>query len=342
MAAEAVAWLGAVQAQDFAGACWAVAMRLARGTIADVERAFDDGRILRTHVLRPTWHFIAPVDLRWIQRLTAPRVRMRMAPYNARLGITSSLIAKSRRVFESALKEHGVLTRAALGTTLHEAGIDARNERLAHLVMHAELDAVICSGPRAGKQFTYALADQRAAGAPGPSGDEALAELLRRYLVGHGPATVRDFAWWSGLTMADARRSADILGAALRKEILDGLTYWSIAAGSSTGHRTALRPPHVRLLPNYDEYLIAYQNRALTAAPSVLPTPNTRDDIFAHVVIIDGRVSGVWRRAIAPTTLTVTLKAYRRWTREERKAVERGAARYATALGLALQIDTRR
>src|SRR5687768_3402854 len=256
---DVVASLGAVQAQEYAPAKWGLGQRLGgRTTDADVERAFTEGRILRTHVMRPTWHFVAPADIRWLLMLTAPRVKAIMAPYDRRLELDDTLFAKSQRVFARALGGGTYLTRAELALELERAGIAAAGQRLAHIVMRAEQDALICSGPRRGKQFTYALLDERAPLAPRLGRDEALAELTRRYFTSHGPATFRDFAWWSGLTVRDAKAGVEMLGSAIDHRIANGLTCWfagSVPVSRSAAAKTA------HLLPIYDECFIAYKDR---------------------------------------------------------------------------------
>jgi len=207
---DVVRWLGAVQAQDYGGAKWALGLRMQRARDADIEAAFSDGRILRTHVMRPTWHFVAPEDIRWMLALTAPRVSAAMAPYNRRLELDATVFRRSQRAMVRALRGGRQLTRQELKVVLVQAGVHADGvQRLAHIVMQAELDAVICSGPRRGKQFTYALLDERVPMVRVRSRDDSLTELARRYFTSHGPAQLHDFAWWSGLSIADARAGLD-------------------------------------------------------------------------------------------------------------------------------------
>ena len=211
--ADVVGWLGAVQAQEYPFAKWGLALRMRRATDASVERAFTAGAILRTHVLRPTWHFVTPADIRWLLALTAPRVRAAVAYYDRQLGITPAVTTRANRAVARALSGGAELTRAELKAVLAGAGVAVEGtQRLAHVIMHAELDAVICSGARRGKQFTYALLDERALTPRMPSRDESLAELARRYFSRHGPAQLRDFAWWSGLASADARAASRCRG----------------------------------------------------------------------------------------------------------------------------------
>lgn len=219
-AVDAVAWLGAVQSQDYAGAKWALGQRTRGVTDADLDRLCDEGAILRTHVMRPTWHFVLPCDIRWLLGLTAPRVKARLAPYDRRLEIDAPLLKRSHAVIESALEGGSSLTRAELGAALERAGIPAAGQRLGHLVSYAELDAIVVSGPRRGRQVTYALLEERAPSARRLDRDEALAELTRRYFTGHGPAQVQDFAWWSGLTVADVRRGLELAGPVLAHEVI--------------------------------------------------------------------------------------------------------------------------
>ena len=193
--AEVVAWLGAVQAQDYPGAKWALGLRMQDAADDIVERAFSDGAILRTHVMRPTWHFVTPADIRWMLNLTASRVNAASAYMYRQLELDDALFLRGNAVIARALQGGRQLTRVELRGALAEAGIVAEGARLSYIVMRAELDAVVCSGPWRGKQFTYALLDERAPRSRALERDQALAELTLRYFRGHGPATARDFAW---------------------------------------------------------------------------------------------------------------------------------------------------
>ena len=213
--ADIVSWLGAVQAQEYPAAKWALALRTRDGATNDeIERAFDKGHIIRTHVMRPTWHFVAPSDVRWMLELTAPRVHRAMAYQHRQFGLEAATRTRAARIFERALRDGQSLTRAELGAHLARARIKAAGVRLALLTVYAELEGVICSGEKRGKQMTYALLEERVPKAPRVSRDEALAELTRRYFQSHGPATIRDFVWWSGLTAVDAKRGLEMIRAA--------------------------------------------------------------------------------------------------------------------------------
>jgi hypothetical protein len=186
--AAVIAHLGAVQAQDFAAAKWSLGLRIREATDETVEAAFNEGRFVRTHVMRPTWHFVLPQDVRWMQELTAPRVRRALASSDRRLGITEEIISRSGAVLAEALEGRNYLTRNEISIRLEKDGIHMRGQRLAHLLVHAELSAQLCSGPRRGKQFTYALLDERAPEQVRLSREESLELLATRYFMSHGPA----------------------------------------------------------------------------------------------------------------------------------------------------------
>jgi len=327
---DVVSWLGAVQAQDYPGAKWALGLRMRRATDAIVERACASGEILRTHVMRPTWHFVAPADIRWLLGLTAPRVRAAMACYEPRLGIDAKLIARSHKVIEAALSGGVQLTRQELKTRLQQAGIAVDGvQQLAQLMMHAELDALICSGALRGKQFTYALLDERVPRTRPLARDAALAELTRRYFTSHGPATVQDFVWWSGLTTADARAGLEMVRRDLAEDVIDGNTYWLSA--STRRVRRASRTAF--LLPLYDEYLIAYKDRRAALDPAFWKPIAARDP-FSAAIVLDGRVVGGWKRTLTKGKVAVAVDLPVPLSRTDSRLVAGAVRRFGAFLGL--------
>ena len=318
--ADVVAWLGAVQAQDYSGAKWALGLRTNGVTDADVDCAFNEGAILRTHVMRPTWHFVAPADIRWILALTAPRVHAVNAHIYRKCELDDALIARSRSAIERALQGGRQLTRTELASALRRAGIAAEGVRLAYLVMHAELCAIVCSGARRGNQFTYALFEERVPRTKKLDREEALAELTRRYVTSHGPVTARDYSWWSGLTMREANAGLEMIKPALVQRQIDALTYWSVASRPVRRHRPA--PASAYLLPNYDEFLIAYKDRgAIVGMPRAADGAVRPPDVFSHHLVIGGRLAGSWRRAVKAGSLSVEIESYTRLTRDDTRAV---------------------
>ncbi|BCS31262.1 hypothetical protein TBR22_A04620 [Luteitalea sp. TBR-22] len=345
---QVVRWFGAVQAQDFAGALWALAQRLAAPTTeAALLAAFDEGAFIRTHVLRPTWHFVAPEDLRWMLALTAPRVHAANAARYAELGLDARTRAAAERALAKALAGGVSLTRQELAEALGVAGIPPDGQRLPHLLMHAELEGVICSGPRRGKQFTHALVDARVPASPARSRDEALAALMQRYVASHGPVTARDAAWWSGLTIQDVRAGLEAAGDALTRWNEDGITWW-VAAGPQAPARSRPRPAGgddaVHLLPNYDEYVVAYRDRTVLLHPSTPVTSLAQSALLMQPVVHEGVHAGTWRRAL-PTRrggpVTVDVQWIERPDEAEASESVAAAERYAAYLGAPLVVEVR-
>ena len=331
---EVVAWFGAVQAQEYEPAKWGLGLRMREGTRnADIEKAVEQGAILRTHIMRPTWHFVAAPDIRWMMELTGPRVQRLMSHYARRLELDEHVLARGLRVLERALRDHQYLTRPELAERLERARIAVTGTRLAMILMHAELATLVCSGPRRGKQFTYALVAERAPNARQMTRDEALGELSRRYFRSHGPATIRDFVWWSGLTTADAKRGLEINRAG--KQEAGNRIYWSVEP-SASGERLAKL---VHLLPIYDEYLIAYRDReAVPHGPPVIPTVRT-SITFQHALVIAGQVAGTWRTARTPRALAVKAALLRALKPRERRALTETVDRYQRFQGIPVEFS---
>ena len=333
---DVVEWFGAVQAQDYAGAKWAIGQRIESCSDDVVERAFQSGGILRTHVLRPTWHFVRPADIRFMLELTAPRVKALMAYYDRKLALDEKTFRRSRSILEKALEGGKHLTREELGRVLGNAGIRAQGQRLGHLMMRAELDAVISSGARRGKQFTYALLDERAPINRPLSRDEALAKLSERYFKSHGPALLQDFAWWSGLTVADAKHGVEMLGKRLVCREAEGKRYWSAPFEASPKKSTKAA---LHLLPNYDEYLISYKDYSPVVDRELFEKLDLEDRMLAnHLIVANGRVIGGWRRTIEKDAVRIETRLLRALNENETSALEKAAARYAKFLGLRARI----
>lgn len=328
--AEVVRTFAAVQAQDYAGAKWGVAQRTSGRTDAEIERELATGHILRTHVLRPTWHFVVPADIRWMLELTGPRVGSMMAPVNRRLELDRDVYRRAYRVFTSVLADGHSLTRTELAAHLAGAGISrASGQRLGHLMMQAELDGVVCSGPRRGKQFTYALLDERAPLVSSLSRDEALAELTRRYFTTRGPATPRDFAWWSGLTVADVKRGIVLAASALERRTIGDTEHW-LPADAPPLPRRALS---AHLLPNYDEYFIGFRDRS--AIGQRVPDTSTvtgGSALIPHVIVVNGELVGVWRRELEKDRVLVMLEPHAALTQREVDRVVAEARRFGRFL----------
>ena len=326
--------MGAVQAQEYPFARWSVGQRAGAALDeAAIDAALARGEIVRTHVMRDTWHFVAASDARWLLRLTGPRIRARNGTMYRRLGLDAAQLTKSGALLADVLSGGVQLTRRALAAELALRGLEAEGPLLAYILMHAELEEVICSGARQGKQQTYALFDDRVPPAASLSRDKALAEAVRRFFASHGPATVKDFTWWSYLTVADARRGLELAGGALESTVVGGRTYWSAAGDASAAPRSAA--PRAHLLQVYDEYVVAYrESRDLLDVNQLAGRLPGGQVMFLHAVILDGQVIGHWRRQLTKTSVIVETQMARPLSGAETTAVEAAIARYAAFVGL--------
>jgi hypothetical protein len=307
-------------------------------------------------VLRPTWHVVAPADIRWLLALTAPRVHVASAYQYRILELDDATFRRSEDAIARALAGGRHLTRAEIGRVLGKAGIPSDGLRLGYLVMHAELEAVICSGARRGRQQTYALLGERVAPAPTRSRDEALEELAFRFVAGHGPAQAVDLAWWSGLTLTEARRALGLAAPRLVRETHGERTLWVSDSGGASDSAEAsdsadvsdssrvsdsaeASRPVVRLLPNYDELLIAFRDRSDSTDPSLPADARSSEALLAHIVVRDGLVVGGWRRRMAVASVGVELRSLVPLDDAERAALAAEAERLGRFLGRPVELS---
>jgi hypothetical protein len=339
---EAVRWHLAMQAQEYGPAMWSIGQRSKGLREADVDRALTEGTIVRTHVLRPTWHFVAADDIRWLLALSGPRVHQANTGPLRRLGLDARTLARSEKVVASALDGGNRLTRDELAAVFERRKLDPGGQRMPYLLMHNELEGVIGSGGRKGKRQTYALLDERIP----PGGrqfdrDEAVIELVRRYLASHGPATVKDLSWWSGLTMTDLRAALGSLEDEVVSDEVDGLTFWS--STSERGRRpSAARGVH--LLQTYDELVVGYSESRFHGDTSVdLALQAWRDRTFpTGVFLLHGRVGGHWRRTIEPKRVRASFHTYGAVSGDDARTLESAAARLGRFLGLPVAVEISR
>jgi hypothetical protein len=330
-ATDAVGALGAVQAQDYHGAKWGIGQRTEQLTSAGFDTVFNSGAIVRTHIMRPTWHFVLPEDLRWLLQLTAPRVHQLNGTYYRKLEIDASVIVQTQGMIVSWLEGGRQLTRPELGKAFVQAGVDVRDLRLGYILMRAELDGLICSGAMKGKQHSYALIEEWVAPAKKLDRDEALAELGRRFFLAHGPAKVRDLAWWSGLTIADGKRAIELVRSELDLLEIDGEPFW-FAGALDEGK---LDPSTVHLLPNYDELLIAYRDHAANWDPAVPKKLDPWDDrLNVHIIVRNGRIAGGWRRIDRGKSLAIGVQLLAPLTESEWVSMRQAADELSRFLGI--------
>ena len=332
---EVVRWMGAVQAQDYLQSLWAIGARLRSATVADVERAISDGEILRTWPMRGTIHFVPSEDARWMLELSASRMLARDRRRQEQLRLDEEILERCKDFFHDALEGGGRLSRPDMMALLERAGISTGDQRGYHILWYAAQSGLICLGPRQEKQQTFVLLDEWAPDSRRLSREESLAELAGRYFASHGPATVHDFARWTGLTVTEARTGLEV--ARLVSEKVDDNEYWMVA--DAPDHK-ARDESGVHLLPGFDEYLIGYKDRGAVLASEhshkIVPGNN---GIFQPTIVIGGRVVGTWRRKLKKNSVDVTLSPFTELGDAEEKAIE-AAKSYSDFIGLPLSSVT--
>ena len=326
--------MGAVQAQDLPGARWAVGLRLRSASESDIEDAVVARTIVRTWPMRGTLHYVPAADARWMLRLLTPRVLARSAGRYRELELDAKALQRAARVLTRAMAGRA-LTRAEAYEVLGRGGVSPEGQRGIHILGHLAQQGLVCLGPRRGKQPTFVLLEEwLPRGSRDPSRDEALATLAERYFASHGPATLHDFAWWTGLLLKDAEAAVAAAGSRVMSEVHEGRRLFSSSAARAP--RTTARTLAL-LLPAWDEYLVAYKDRgaALEAAP---PLGDRAYAFGSPLVVIDGRARGSWRRTLAGSTARVAVTFWDPVTREEERAVVAAAQRYGRFLGMTAEV----
>jgi hypothetical protein len=327
---EVVACLGAVQAQDYLGALWAVGLRLTQPREKDIERALDDRSIVRTWPMRGTLHFVAAADARWMVELLGPKVVGRAAGRFRALGLDDATMARARRVLVKRLEGGRPLARTAVYDVLERAKIAVAGQRGIHILWRFAHESLLCFGPREGKQQTFVLLDDWLPRAKSLPREEALAELACRYFTGHGPATAADFAWWSGLNLSDARHAVHLAEQQLDEETVSGQSLWF-------ARRAAPLPaPRSRayLLPAFDEFVVAYADRSAAIERAHMIRVNAGGGILNPTIVVDGRIVGTWKRRFARGEVVFSPALFKTLSKPKMQAVARELRRYAAFLGV--------
>ncbi len=325
---DVVSWLGAMQAQDYYASLWAVALRMKNAIENDIEQAISDKTIVRTWPMRGTLHFVAADDVYWMLQLLTPRVIAASRGRFKRLGIDQKILMRSSDVIINALQGQKKRIRSELYSLMEEAGIPTSNQRGMQILWRLALDGLICVGPRLGKQHTFVLLDEWISKSKRVERDEALAELSRRYFQSHGPATVNDFSWWSGLTIADAKRAIDIVTNDLTKQSIGNQDYWLVEKDFNKPDTSRT----VHLLPKFDEYLVAYKDRSAALDPNKISDVYTTNGIFNPVILFKGTVIGTWKRVLGKDNVTIETSPFELLNKTKRQAIVREARRYGKFL----------
>ena len=322
---EVVHWMIAMQAQEFAMAKWAIGLRLPGSNEVDIEQAFNNGDILRTHLLRPTWHFITAPDIRWVLALTAPHINAASAYYHRQNGLDKKIFKRCNDILAKSLEGGKHLTREQLQSELRRGKIVANGIKLAYIMMVAELDGIICSGARSGKQFTYALLDERAPAAKSFSRDEALALLAERFFASRGPATIQDLSYWSGLTIKDVKTGVASLPADFKKETFNGKEYIFLPSKEETKNKTLA----TFLMPDYDEYGMSYKDRDESYNKNkIVFTGYKSASVFNHMLVVDGVYGGSWTRTVKGKNISIAIKTVGELNNRQQLSIKKAEKKY--------------
>jgi len=316
---EVVGWLGAVQAQDYSMAKWAIGTRMMDATDDRIEAAINKGEIIRTHVMRPTWHFTLAEDIRWMLKLTSPHIKSSIKSYQAKLGLSEKIFKRTNEIIEKLLRGNNHLTRTEIITEIKKKKISADNLLAIHIMFDAELNSIVCNGPMRGKQFTYALMDERIPTAKSLTPEEALHRLSMKYFTSHRPATIQDFAWWSGLPAPKTKAGLELVKEKLACEKVEGKIYWFDPA-VLPNQSPNLQPP--LFLPAFDEFMISYTDRSASLDPKFSKVMMVGNGIFRPIIVVDGKIIGIWLRTIKKNHVVIEPHFFRPKEKLKKKEIE--------------------
>jgi len=333
-AQEMVGWMGAMQAQDYNMAKWAIGARLPHATDKQIETALDNGEILRTHVLRPTWHLISGDDIYWLLELSASKIKTELKSRLKQLELTTAVVAKSKTILEKALANNSYLTREALVTEMQQSGIPTDNNRASHLLLCAELDCIICSGPTKNHKQTYALLPERVPQRQIFAREEALEKLAQIYFSSHGPATLQDFTWWSGLSITDARKALELVKPSFISATIGSATYWFRTESANF----TSKPGSAFLLPAFDEFIISYKDRTASLLLEQHKKAISENGLFRPVVVIDGKVTGLWNRTMKKDKILLEINSFHPINNSVRSLMQKGAEKFGSFLEKDIEI----
>jgi len=320
---DLVSWMGAIQGQDYTMTKWAVGIRLKNPSLKAVEEAFERGEILRTHVMRPTWHLVTSEDIRWMVKLSGKKIRSAWGSMDKEWGIDEKLLNKCNKKLEKIL-EGKHLTKQEVAAELERAGILGDVARINRFMLYAEAEGIVCSGVDKNKKPTYALLEERVAPCKELNKDEALAKLATMYFRSHSPATLNDFIWWSGLTITQARHAIGLIEGELIKDKLETENSYVHQSHSTD---VALEDS-LHLLPPYDEYLISYKDRTAVLNVEHHPKAFTNYGIFYPVIMYNGHVAGNWKKTVKKGEIIIETSFWDKKLKVNKKLLKTAEERY--------------
>lgn len=321
---DLVSWMGAVQAQDYAMSKWALGIRLKTATMQDIDASLRKGEILRTHIMRPTWHLVAAEDIRWMLELSGKRIKSAVRSYGKYFDWSEEMYFKCFRSIEKILEGHDGMTKQEIESELAKTGIVTDTMKMNHLLMSAEAEGIVCSGIDKGKKTTYALLDERVPSTGELHKEEALARLAGKYFQSHSPASLQDFVWWSGLPIAEARKAIHLIEADL---ISDRFAPRELYVHGSYGIDLTT-DDNLHFLPSYDEYLISYKDRTSVLDLQHHPKAFSNNGIFHPVILYRGKIVGNWTKSIRKGQLKIETSFFDKNIRINKKQIARAEDKY--------------
>lgn len=332
---EIARWMGAMQAQDYSMSKWAFGIRLPKSTERSIDREIDSGKIIRTHLLRPTWHFVSSDDIFWILELTAPQIKSAVKYRDKQLGLTESIFRKCNTIIERALMDGNHSTREELITEMVKSDVEVDNNRASHILLQAEMEGVICSGRQKRGKPTYAILGEWVPRDKRITRDEALKELARRYFTSRGPATLRDFTWWSGLSIRDSRLALEFSKSDLISEVIEKQTYWFADSIDKPGPDLN----KVYLIPAYDEFIISYRDRAASLSLTDNKKAISNNGIFYPAILFKGQVIGTWKRSKKDKITGISTSIFKTGNYDLSKILPASLARYSRFIDSAVELS---
>jgi hypothetical protein len=331
---DLVEWMGAMQAQDFSMAKWAIGARLPDATDEMATEAFQKGEIVRTHLLRPTWHIVTSKDIHWILELTSPHIKPLLRLRHRDLELSELTINRSKSVIEKSLVGGKHLTREEIMLQLQSSGITTEGQRASHLMLICELDGLVCSGKPNGNKQTYTLLDEWVSKTSSISRDEALAELAKRYFRSHGPATIQDFIWWSGLPVKDAKNALEMVKSEFISTKIDERIFWFSESNSDSGGEKT----KAYLLPAYDEFIISYRDRTDSLLAVDFKKAVSENGLFRPIIVVNGKVIGIWKRQQMKNQLLIIPEYFSRVTQNEQEQIDTASKQYGHFLNMKVEL----
>lgn len=324
-AVEMVEWFGAMQGQEYAQTKWGIGLRLSHLSDYDIEKELTKGKILRTHLLRPTWHFVSAEDIHWLLKLTAPRVHAVNNYMYRQLELTDNIFRRCKDILIKTLQGGNQTTRSDINEEFKKHKIIAQGHRLSYIMMHAELEGIICSGARQGNQFTYALLDERVKNKKSLEKDEALAEITTRYFNSRNPATVKDFSTWSGLTISDCKKGIEMIKPLLQKVVIEQQEYFFNPNVSLPNKQ----PEKIYLLPIYDEFIMGYKDRS-----AMMTLKNNATFRYDNMIVLDGQIIGTWKRTVLKNVINMEFDFFKPLNKHLSKAFDEAVNHFSKFIKL--------